>query len=50
VVIEKASGVRADRSELARLLRDGDTLVIWKLDRLARSLKQLIQTAEDSKT
>jgi DNA invertase Pin-like site-specific DNA recombinase len=51
VVIEKASGARADRPELARLLRDmlrdGDTLVIWKLDRLARSLKQLIQTAED---
>ncbi|MCY4463477.1 MAG: recombinase family protein, partial [Albidovulum sp.] len=26
-------------------LRDGDTLVVWKLSRLARSLKQVIQTA-----
>lgn len=53
IVIETASGARADRIELTRLLHDvlrpGDTLVIWKLDRLARSLKQLIQTAEDLK-
>ncbi len=51
VVAEKASGARANRPELSRLLsdilREGDILVIWKLDRLARSLKQLIQTAED---
>ena len=43
---EKASGDRADRPELKRVLddvlRDGDTLVVWRLDRLARSLKQLI--------
>lgn len=48
---EKASGDRADRPELKRVLddvlRDGDTLVVWRLDRLARSLKQLIATAED---
>jgi DNA invertase Pin-like site-specific DNA recombinase len=48
---EKASGDRADRPELKRVLDDvlraGDTLVVWKLDRLARSLKQLITTAED---
>ena len=53
VIVEKASGARIDRPELTRLLQDvlrkGDTLVIWKLDRLARSLKQLIQTAEDLK-
>lgn len=53
VVIEKASGARADRPELTRLLRDilreGDTLVVWKLDRLARSLKQLMDTADDLK-
>jgi DNA invertase Pin-like site-specific DNA recombinase len=53
IIIEKASGARADRPELTHLLqdilRDGDTLVIWKLDRLARSLKQLIETAEDLK-
>jgi DNA invertase Pin-like site-specific DNA recombinase len=28
-------------------MRQGDTLVVWKLDRLARSLKQLIETVED---
>ncbi len=53
VIVEKASGAKADRPELTRLLRDmlreGDTLVIWKLDRLARSLKQLIETAENLK-
>ncbi|MGL4528103.1 MAG: recombinase family protein [Aestuariivirga sp.] len=53
VVVEKASGAKADRPELIGLLNDmlraGDTLVVWKLDRLARSLKQLIATAEDLK-
>ncbi len=53
LVIERASGARIDRPELGRLLsdmlREGDTLVVWKLDRLARSLKQLIATAEDLK-
>ena len=48
---EKASGARDDRPELARILDDvlraGDTLVVWKLDRLARSLKKLIATAEE---
>ena len=44
---EKASGAQRDRSELKAALnymRAGDTLVVWKLDRLARSLKQLIET------
>lgn len=53
VVVEKASGAKADRPELNRvlhdILREGDTLVVWKLDRLARSLKQLIETAADLK-
>ncbi len=48
---EKASGARDERPELARILDDvlraGDTLVVWKLDRLARSLKKLIATAEE---
>ncbi len=46
---EKASGAQRDRPELLAALdymRDGDTLVVWKLDRLARSLKQLIETVE----
>ena len=51
VFTERASGARDDRPELARVvgdvLRSGDTLVVWKLDRLARSLKTLIATADD---
>jgi len=47
---EKASGAQRDRPQLKAALafmRAGDTLVVWKLDRLARSLKQLIVTVED---
>ena len=39
---EAASGGRWDRPQLHRMLdqlRDGDTLVVWKLDRLSHSLK-----------
>jgi DNA invertase Pin-like site-specific DNA recombinase len=46
---EKASGAKRDRPELMAALdymREGDTLVVWKLDRLARSLVQLIETME----
>ncbi len=42
-----ASGVADARSGLAEalaFLRDGDTLVVWKLDRLGRSLRHLIDT------
>ena len=49
VFSESASGAQRDRPELARAIdymRPGDTLVVWKLDRLARSLKQLIETVE----
>jgi len=49
VFVEKASGAQRDRPELKAALdymRSGDTLVVWKLDRLARSLKQLIETVE----
>lgn len=44
---ETASGAKADRPELAHALdhaRAGDTLIVWKLDRLARSIQQLIET------
>jgi DNA invertase Pin-like site-specific DNA recombinase len=44
---EKASGTKADRPELMKLLdnaRKGDVVIVWKLDRLARSLRQLIDT------
>ncbi len=46
---EKASGAQRDRPQLKEAvayMRPGDTLVVWKLDRLARSLKQLIETVE----
>jgi len=49
VFVEKASGAQRERPELKAALdyvRDGDTLVVWKLDRLARSMKQLIETVE----
>lgn len=47
---EKASGARTDRPELKKLLdhvRAGDTVVVWRLDRLGRSLSHVVQTAED---
>ncbi len=52
IFVEKASGAQRDRPELKHALeymRDngGDILVVWKLDRLARSLRQLIETVED---
>lgn len=43
---EKISGRARDRPELENLLqtaREGDTVVVWKLDRLGRSLKNLIE-------
>lgn len=49
IFTEKASGAQRDRPQLQAALeymRPGDTLVVWKLDRLARSLKQLIETVE----
>jgi len=50
VFTEKASGAQRERSQLKAALdymRSGDTLVVWKLDRLARSLRQLMDTVED---
>jgi DNA invertase Pin-like site-specific DNA recombinase len=52
IYVEKASGAQRDRPELSAALeymRDqgDDILVVWKLDRLARSLRQLIETVED---
>jgi DNA invertase Pin-like site-specific DNA recombinase len=46
---EKASGGRWHRPELHRALgqlREGDVLVVWKLDRLSRSLKDLLHILE----
>jgi DNA invertase Pin-like site-specific DNA recombinase len=46
---EAASGGRWDRPELHRMLdqlRAGDTIVVWKLDRLSRSLKDVLHIME----
>lgn len=50
VFSDKASGALKDRPELTaclRALRKGDSLVVWKLDRLARSLKDLVELMHD---
>ncbi|PYE51961.1 recombinase family protein [Deinococcus yavapaiensis] len=49
IYTEAASGGRWDRPELHRALehaRAGDVLVVWKLDRLSRSLKDLLALLE----
>ena len=46
---EKASGGRWDRPQLHRMLdqlREGDVIVVWKLDRLSRSLKDFLHILE----
>lgn len=47
---EKQSGAKRDRQELRRvldLLREGDSLVVYRLDRLARSQLHLLQIVQD---
>src|SRR5580692_5520871 len=47
IYVEQMSGAVTDRPALREALtyaRSGDTLIVWKLDRLARSMKQLIET------
>lgn len=47
---DQASGVRDDRPGLAnclKALRAGDTLIVWKLDRLGRDLRHLVNTVHD---
>ena len=44
------SGAKADRpglNEALAFLRKGDTLVVWKLDRMGRSMKHLVETVTD---
>ena len=46
IFIDVASGAKAHRPELDHmldLLREGDTVVVWKLDRLGRSLQNLVE-------
>jgi DNA invertase Pin-like site-specific DNA recombinase len=47
---EKASGIKSDRPQLAamqQILREGDVIYIYKLDRLGRSLKHLLEMTSD---
>jgi DNA invertase Pin-like site-specific DNA recombinase len=50
IFMEKQSGTKSDREELARALdyiREGDKLVVYKLDRLARSTHDLLKIATE---
>jgi DNA invertase Pin-like site-specific DNA recombinase len=50
IFTDKASGSLANRPQLDRMLdqlRAGDVIVVWRLDRLGRSLKNLISLVED---
>jgi DNA invertase Pin-like site-specific DNA recombinase len=52
IYVDQASGALKERPELAKALdrlREGDTLVVWKLDRLGRSLRHLIDLADGLK-
>ena len=47
---EKASGVKSDRPELSamqQILRKGNVIYIYKLDRVGRSLKHLLELTSD---
>lgn len=46
---EKVSGAHRHRPELAKMLeqlREGDTVIVWKLDRLARSTRDLLEISD----
>jgi DNA invertase Pin-like site-specific DNA recombinase len=50
IFTDTASGARTERKgldEALNFLRKGDTLVVWRLDRLGRSLPHLISTMTD---
>ncbi|MGI4829064.1 MAG: recombinase family protein [Janthinobacterium lividum] len=50
---DRASGIRVERLGLAQAresVRAGDTLVVWKLDRLGRSVKQLVDLVGELQT
>ncbi len=53
VFTDKMTGNRFDRPEYLKMLemaRPGDVIVVWRLDRLGRSLKELIETVTDLAT
>jgi Site-specific recombinases, DNA invertase Pin homologs len=50
IFVEKISGASKKRKQLQEALdymREGDTLVVWKLSRLARSMTQMMSTVKD---
>jgi DNA invertase Pin-like site-specific DNA recombinase len=50
IFTDHVSGTKAERKGLTEALshlRSGDTLVVWRLDRLGRSLRHLIDTVTD---
>jgi len=52
VFSDVASGAKADRPQLTACLEQltaGDTLIVWRLDRLGRSLRHLVELVEDLK-
>ena len=52
IYTDKVTGVKAERPGLTDAishLRSGDTLIVWRLDRLGRSLKHLIETVTSLK-
>lgn len=53
IAVEKVSAARANRPELDSILdglREGDTLVVWKMDRIARNLVDLLTKMDRIKT
>lgn len=53
IFVDIASGTNQDRTGIEQLreqLRSGDVIVVWRLDRLGRSLKQLIELVEEFKS
>lgn len=50
IFVDKASGSRSARPGLEKsleMLREGDTFIVWKLDRLGRNIKDLIDFVKD---
>jgi DNA invertase Pin-like site-specific DNA recombinase len=46
---ERLFSSRGQPAECLKVLKKGDTLIVWKLDRLGRSLRDLITLLDDLK-
>ena len=47
IFVDRCSGANGDPGRGARVPREGDVLAVWKLDRLGRSMRDLVRTVED---